>query len=109
MIYKLYKNGEEISFANVDTIEEAADLLLDPYGYQEVQERLEFTAYYAVAHVNGDTWEIKGDYIPEPAGGFKQAPAVKQFALDCGCLIKMTGTHARIITECRYHSPLSHR
>lgn len=109
MIFRLSKNGEELAFANVDTLEEAIDLLLDPFGYPEVRDVLVVSGeYYAVARVNSDLWEINADLSPV-AGEFMPAPVVEPLSLDCGCLVEMTGTHSKIIEECRYHSPLSHR
>lgn len=109
MIFRLFKNGEEISFCNVNEMNEAVDLLLDEFGYPEVRDALVISeSFYAVAHVDTDIWEIKADPAPA-AGEFMSAPAVEPLTLDCGCLVEMTGTHSKIIEECRYHSPLSHR
>lgn len=109
MIFRLFKNGEELAFANVDTLGDAVDLLLDPFGYPEVRDELVVSEeYYAVARVNSDLWEIRADLAPV-AGESMPAPAVEPLTLDCGCLVEMTGTHSKIVEECRYHSPLSHR
>jgi len=109
VIFRLFKNSEEISFTNTDSIEEAVDLLLDPFAYSEVRDELVISEeYYAVARVNSDLWEIRADLAPV-AGEFMSAPAVQPLTLVCGCLVMMTGTQGKIVEECRYHSPLSHR
>lgn len=109
MIFRLFKNGEELSFCNVDSIDDAVNMLLDPYAYPEVKDVLVISEeYYAVAHLNNDTWEIRADPTPA-AGEFIPAPVVEPLSLECGCLVMMTGTQGKIIEECRYHSPLSHR
>lgn len=110
MIFRLFKNGEELAFANVDTLEEAVDLLLDPFGYPEVRDVLAVSEeYYAVARVNSDLWEIRADHALEPAGDSMSAPVVEPLTLACGCMVEISGTHGNIVEECRYHSPLSHR
>lgn len=110
MIFRLFKNGDELSFANVDTLGDAVDLLLNPFGYPEVRAELVVSEeYYAVARVNSDLWEIRADHALEPAGEFIPAPVVEPLSLECGCIVDMTGLRGKIVQECRYHNPVSHR
>lgn len=105
VIFRLFKNGEELSFANVDTLEEAVDLLLDPFAYSDVRDELITSEdFYAMARVSGNMWEIRGDQVipAEPV-------PVEPIALDCGCRVAIMGYHGKIVEECKYHSPLSHR
>lgn len=43
MIFRKFKDGEEISFCNVDTPEDALDTLLDPFADDEIREAIEPT------------------------------------------------------------------
>lgn len=69
MIFRKFINGEEISFCNVDTPEEALEALLDENAtyYDEVMEKMKPTIYGYHAALGkkpdgepGDFWEIKG-------------------------------------------------
>lgn len=69
MIFKKFINGEEISFCNVSTPEEALETLLDGNAtyYDDVMEKLQPTIYGFQAALGkkpdgepGDLWEIKG-------------------------------------------------
>jgi len=105
MIFRLFKNGEEISFVNVESLTEAVDLLLDPFAYSDVRDELITSEdFYAMARVSGNMWEIRGDpVIPV------ESVSAEPIALDCGCRVAIMGYHGKIVEECRYHSPLSHR
>ncbi len=109
MIFRLFKNGEEISFTNTNSIDEAIDLLLDPFACSDVRDELITSEdFYAMARLNGNMWEIRAD-LAEPAGDSMSAPVVEPLTLACGCMVEISGTHGNIVEECRYHSPLSHR
>lgn len=62
MIYRKFKDGEEISFCNVESPQEALETLLDPYSTvdAEIIEAIKPTIYGWHATVNGILWEIKG-------------------------------------------------
>lgn len=62
MIYRKFKDGEEISFCNVDTPDEALETMLDPYSTvdAEIIQAIKPTIYGWHATVNGTFWEIKG-------------------------------------------------
>lgn len=125
MIFRKFKNGEEISFCNVDTPEEALELMFDPYAtdHDEIMAKMVPTIYGFQAAMGrkpdgepGDFWDIKGyanadEVMPvESREVTLPAPQLPQtIALDCGCSVQFAGAHAKITAECRYHSPLSHR
>ena len=69
MIFRKFINSEEISFCNVDTPEEALEVLLDENAtyYDEVMDKMRETVYGYQACLGkkpdnepGDIWEIKG-------------------------------------------------
>lgn len=69
MIFRKFINSEEISFCNVDTPEEALEILLDENAtyYDEVMDKMRETIYGFQAMLGkkhdgepGDIWEIKG-------------------------------------------------
>ncbi|MDD3813240.1 MAG: hypothetical protein PHZ02_01230 [Desulfocapsaceae bacterium] len=68
MIFRQFKNNEEISFCNVDTPEEALELFMDPMStdYDEIMEHMKPTIYGFMAALGnkpdgepGDIWDIK--------------------------------------------------
>ena len=61
MIFRKFKDGEEISFCNVDTAEDALEVMLDPFADDEIREAIEPTIHGFKAVVNGHLWEIKRD------------------------------------------------
>lgn len=69
MIFRKFKNGEEVSFCSVDTPEEALELMIDPMwtNYDEIMAYMKETIYGFQAAMPrkpdgepGDFWEIKG-------------------------------------------------
>lgn len=69
MIFRKRNNSEEISFCNVDTPEEALELMFDPMAtdHDEIMEKMVPTLYGFHAAMPrkpdgepGDFWEIKG-------------------------------------------------
>lgn len=83
MIFRKVKNSEEISFCNVDTPEEALELMFDPMAtdYEEIMEKMVPTLYGYHAAMGkksdgepGDFWEINGfasadDKVPAEVRG----------------------------------------
>lgn len=59
MIFRLFKNGEEVSFCNVDTPQEALETLVDPFDLS-APESMEPTKYGFKGTSQGVLWEIKG-------------------------------------------------
>ena len=69
MIFRKFKNSEEVSFCNVDTPEEALEFMMDPMvtDYDDIMEKMRPTVYGFHAAMPrkpdgepGDFWEIKG-------------------------------------------------
>lgn len=92
MIFRKFKNSEEISFCNVDTPEDALEFMFDPNttDYDEIMEKMKPTIYGFHAAMPrkpdgepGDFWEIKGyanaeDTMPAEARAVK--PPVSQIS-----------------------------
>lgn len=69
MIFRKFKNSEEISFCSVDTPDEALEVLMDPMttDYEEIMQYMKPTIYGWQAAMPkkpdgepGDFWELKG-------------------------------------------------
>ncbi len=68
MIYRSFVNGAEFSFANVDTLDEAIDLLIHTPSILENLE-VNYASNSAVSYVGSNVYEVRG---PLPSDGFSE-------------------------------------